>query len=175
MNIEKRKRIKKLVWRLIPLVLIVVLVVSCNRSMTPPNLQLTLVTDNTASRNIRAILVAHNWRWYLIPISSHSQMDTLDFLQFFPDRFDNATFYLDNELNEIRLQFRSNNQPDHIRVRRWRIEPTICLRDGEHEHVSTWSNMILVEHDGYDYLYEVFARWGERFSYYTFRVNSSID
>ena len=172
MNTKERNGVKKLIFPLFLLALIIFFIVDATR--TAPNLHLTLITEDAESVNFRAIQLGQSWCTMLICFNSDSPHP----LQLSSHEFEYTTFYLDDSMGEIRLRFRPNNQPNYIRILRWRVDPSDYLIDdednyNEYEYVEVIDNIIFVIGDSHDYIYEIDARWDRGRAIYTFRINSA--
>ena len=145
-----------------------------------PQLYLNLNTGGLSTQNFRAAGGTTSWFLFYQASGSHplnfwreTQRD-IDFNAFIGQ--------LENTGNgEIELLF-SHFPPDTVYVRRWRAEfiGMVSEMGNIYEFVEVNDNIIRISNSGYDYIYEVEARWvrGDDIpimgrAFYTFRINSA--
>jgi hypothetical protein len=140
-----------------------------------PHLYVSLSTAGLPTQNFRA--AQGSTSWFLVYDASAEH--PLDFWRETWDCIDFNAFigqFEGTDSGEIDLRF-SHVPPDTMYVRRWRTEFIGMASEmwDIYEPVEVNDNIIRINDSGYDYIYQVEARW-ERggWASYTFRINSTM-
>ena len=86
------------------------------------------------------------------------------------------TVQMNGANGDIILSFSDNYPPQTMTIQRWDAVYAVGSQDiraalEKGEPVEADSNRISVNGDGYDYIYEVYAKWEQGSSYFAFRLN----
>jgi len=143
-----------------------------------PWLYVSLLSESAPIQSVRTIQGVTNWYVHdedgnfcggFLSDSPHS-------LQLSQADLDRVTLFLENGSNEIELQF--STPPHSISVRRWYAVYAEKSHEDKpfdrYEIIEVDGYVIHIVDDGNDYIYEVYARWFEGLSLYTFRTESSL-
>jgi len=144
-----------------------------------PTLDISLVAEGFPEQHIQAIQLTTEWHLHFDDDTGYSYMtDSCHALQMLPDDFSESSFIADYTNYTITLNFSDNYLPETIAVQRWYAEYArginndVSVLSENGESVEVDENSIYIRDDGHDYIYEVYARWQNGSSYYTFRVIS---
>jgi hypothetical protein len=140
-----------------------------------PLLEVSLLTGNSR-QSVRAAQLTHSWRTVL-PNGDGSQYfaDSVHPLQM--RDYSSVTLTSNNENGKIELQWDGYPpQSVTVTVQRWNAiyEGTgdiSVLESGERIPIDR--NGFAIAGDGNDYIYEVYAKWPEGYSWYAFRVDGA--
>ena len=139
-----------------------------------PQLYLTLTSSNGETQSIRAMQSSTNWRTDTVGFSSQgTNLWDMNNTGNLPEE----TIYLFDAYGEIELYF-TKYPPDSIEVLRW--TSTHVMGDfGINDDINNDAKIIrmhgnsfrIMNYDGHDYIYQVFAQWGDNNnSIYYFRT-----
>ncbi|MCL2322717.1 MAG: DUF4829 domain-containing protein [Oscillospiraceae bacterium] len=142
-----------------------------------PSLDVILIANNSTKQQVKAIQLTTSWLFIdKNGIGKGYSSDSAHPLQMSPNDFKEATLSLDNTSKKIEMLFSDNYPPESVSVQRWPAEYATGNHDiadivnkGEPAQVN--GNKIDISNDGHDYIYEVYAKWEQGSSYYTFCVS----
>ena len=143
-----------------------------------PRLELVLLEGDSPEQRVKAIQLSTSWLIsYDDGTGTGYDADSAHALQVLPDDFDKATLRLDAADSTIELWFSDNYPPQSVAVQRWNAEYATGRQDIDDvlkygEPVEISENVINIQADGYDYVYEIYAKWENGSSYYTFRTEN---
>jgi hypothetical protein len=149
-----------------------------------PQLDVIFKSDNSPEQRVQAIQLTTSWSVdYEDGTGTGVESDSPHALHLSPDLFNDTSIRLLAANGSITLQFSDDYPPEHVFVKRWNALRGYKQDDWDiahlldlNESVEIDGNMIHVSHDGCDYIYEVYARWSNGESHYTFRtVDSEIN
>ena len=166
----------------IVLILLFVPLLSACRSIPEktPNLYVSFNTGNSPRQRFQAGQLSRNWNPMTFDRQGNqvggycaSALHALDSWEW-GDYREETIVSLDGISGEVRLRFSNNFPPHTLYVRRWRTEfigMGLYVKD-QYEPIELENNIFRVNDNGYDYIYEVDAKWEQGRSSYTFRINS---
>ena len=144
-----------------------------------PWLYASLIVETQPAQRVRAIQLATTWwvyDWRGNLIFGYSS-DSLHPLQLHLGAFDEVTLYLESTSGKIELHFSDNFPPTYVTAVRWRAELVGGTQFDKWETVQVDGKTTHVSNDGYDYIYEVTAKWpqNDSRSSYVFRIISASE
>ena len=141
-----------------------------------PSLGLSLIESGLSEQQIKAAQLTTNW----IFVDEHGNGGGYSSDSPHPLQINNYAFYtlhLHSQSGDILFSFSDNYAPQSISIQRWDAAYATGSQDiwnnlDKSEPVEINESIILVNDDGCDYIYEVYAIWEQGSSYYAFQVKS---
>jgi hypothetical protein len=141
-----------------------------------PLLSIVLIEKNQPKQYIQSAQLTNGWSFDNKDGTSTSyEADSFHPLQI-PEGYDEITGLLSDISGEIALQFSDNNLPLSVSVQRWDAKysgaDSVDVWDSG-EQIAVTDNAFQIFHDGNNYVYEVYAKWEQGYSWYVFRVDAA--
>jgi len=149
---------------------------SIGEGFTPPEraprLEVFLIQHRLADQHIQAAQLSPHWT--VVDANGNAigtfSKDSPLALELY--NYDDWTLQFSIHYGEIALHFTDNYPPKSISVQRWDAEyigDDSAYFNGE--PINLYGNSIIINDDGHDYIYEVYATWELGSSWYAFRVD----
>ena len=150
---------------------------SKNPQNKPPSLYISSIDENSPEQNFYAERLTSQWsaigedgRTVTTLTDSAGALQLSDYSE--------ITFHVYGDAGKIAMQFSNDYQPQTVSIRRWdtkylTMESDVGFWD-EGEQIESDGNVIYIDNDGVDFIYEVHACWAEGMSYYAFCVSVAI-
>jgi len=168
--------------------------ITTNVPQYAPQLDVILLSDDSQEQTIKSIQLKTVWNTDFAG-DNNNETDSPVALQLSSQDFNDATFRLNAKCDLILLHFRDDYPPDSVSVNRWHsihgylndrfsgVSPdnyntyiSNALDSIKPDTIDAAGNILHIENDGNDYIYEVHAQWENGESYYTFRtIDSDIN
>ena len=153
-----------------------------NRNMPDdaPLLELALISaGNAPEQHVRALQLGRSWSVaYEDGTGRTTHTDSAHSLQVRPGEYEKASLLIESSGISVGLIFSGDYPPQALSVQRWNavynggFDTDVSDIWDMGEPVSIYENTINILDNGSDYIYEVYARWEDGYSYYAFRVES---
>jgi len=145
-----------------------------------PLLDVRLVSDDSSEQKVQALQLSGSWTvHYKNGTGSTSHWDSAHSLQIKPADHKEMTLHLSSTSSVVEMLFSNDNLPSSISAQRWNAayvkgdqDISDVMNKGESVEIS--NGTIRINDDGRSYIYEIYAKWTEGYSYYTFRTESNM-